>query len=68
MQTKKSDTPQFGDIRKELQQIKDRVNLLEATLDIQTWKENRAIEENSKQTEDDFDLKFASKSDDSIES
>ncbi len=67
MQTEKSDIPQFGDIRKELQQIKDRINLLEATLDIQTWKENRSIEENSKQTEDDFDLKFASNSDDSIE-
>lgn len=67
MQTEKSDILQFGDIRKELQQIKDRINLLEATLDIQTWKENRAIEENYKQTEDDFDLKFASKSDDSIE-
>ena len=56
-----------SDIRKELQQIKDRVNLVETTLDIQEWKENRTIVANSEQTGDDFDWNLSSKSDDSIE-
>jgi hypothetical protein len=67
MQTEKSVSPELSSLREELQQIKDRINLFETTLDIQKWKESRTLEPNLKQTDDEFDLKFTSNSDDSIE-
>jgi len=67
MQAEKADSPNAENIRKELQVIKDRINLIEATLDIQKWKKNFAIPTVSEPQDDDFDLRFSSDSDDTIE-
>ena len=40
MQTENIDSQEAESIRKELQSIKDRINLIEATLDIQKWKQS----------------------------
>ena len=64
----KSDPLKLKAIRKEIQEIKDRINLLEATLDINSWKETRSQTSDSEQTNDEPDLKLTPKSDDSIES
>jgi hypothetical protein len=53
-------------IHKELQHIKNRINLLEACLDIQKLKDEHILVSNA-EPEDDFDLNFSAKSNDSIE-
>ena len=67
MQTEKADSQEAESIRKELQSIKDRINLIEATLDIQKWKKNFFPPQTAELQDDDFDLRFSSVSDDSIE-
>lgn len=60
----KSDPLKLKAIRKEIQEIKDRINLLEATLDINSWKETRSHTSDSEQTDDESYLKITSRSDD----
>ena len=64
----KSDPLKLKAIRKEIQEIKDRINLLEATLDINSWKETRSQTSDAEQTNDKRDLKFTFKSDGQISS
>ena len=45
-------------MRQEIHILKNRINLIEAVLDIQEWKHDHSIPENSEQKDDDFDLKF----------
>ena len=67
MQADNADSRETESIRKELQSIKDRINLIEATLDIQKWKKRFSVPTVSEPQDDDFDLRFSSDSDDSIE-
>ena len=67
MQAENADTKETESIRKELQSIKDRINLIEATLDIQKWKKLFSVPTVTEPQDDDFDLRFSSDSDDSIE-
>jgi hypothetical protein len=67
MQAEKADSHEVESIRKELQVIKDRINLIEASLDIQKWKQNFSLPSASELQEDDFDLSFSSPTDDTIE-
>ena len=67
MQKDKTDSPELNSIQEELQFIKDRINLIEASLDIQRWKQNQSIQVDSEQTDDDFELNFSIKTEDSIE-
>ncbi len=64
----KFDPLELKAIRNEIQEIKDRINFLEATLDINSWKENRFQTSDSEQSNDESDLKLTIKSDESIES
>jgi hypothetical protein len=67
MQTEKSEPHEIKVIREELQTLKNRINLIEATLDIREWKQNEAIQDNPLHADDDFELNLSTKSDDSIE-
>ncbi|MBK5194340.1 MAG: hypothetical protein JJE07_14295, partial [Flavobacteriaceae bacterium] len=67
MQIEYSDSQELKAIREEIQHLKDRINLMEASLDIRRWKKNQNITSNEELEDDDFELNFAVKSDDSIE-
>ena len=68
MQTEKSDSQEIKDIREEVQTLKNRINLIEAVLDIHEWKQSQSIQTAPVQDEDDdFELGFPNKSEDSIE-
>ena len=67
MQLENSDSLEFKEIREEIQQLKNRINLMEAILDIRKWKGSPSITTDSELPDDDFDLSFSSKTDDSIE-
>ena len=67
MQTEKSDSQEKKDIRTEVQTLKNRINLIEAVLDIHDWKQSESYQNKSAQAEEDFELGFPLKSEDSIE-
>ena len=67
MQTEKSDSQEMKDIRIEVQTLKNRINLIEAVLDIHDWKQSESYQNKSAQAEEDFELGFPLKSEDSIE-
>jgi len=67
MQTEKSESYEIKVIREEIQSLKDRINLMEATLDIKEWRQSQSSPTDSAQPDDDFELNFSTKSDDSIE-
>lgn len=67
MQTEKSELYEIKVIREEIQSLKDRINLMEATLDIKEWRQSQSSQADSTQPDDDFELNFSTKSDDSIE-
>ena len=67
MQTEKSDLKEIEEFRKEIQLLKNRINLMEAKLDIRKWKNPKSIATEDEQTDEGFELRFSSSSDDSIE-
>ncbi|MBA4410993.1 MAG: hypothetical protein Q8S54_10865 [Bacteroidota bacterium] len=67
MQIEKSDSLELKTIREELQQLKTRITRLEASFDMQKGTKNQIPAIGSEQPDDDFELNFSSKSDDSIE-
>ncbi|MFY9150914.1 MAG: hypothetical protein WAO52_02785 [Prolixibacteraceae bacterium] len=54
-------------IRQEIQQLKNKINLIEAKLDIRKWKSLQKKQTETEVSDEDFELSFRSKSDDSIE-
>jgi hypothetical protein len=67
MKTEKSDSQEIKIIREEVQTLKNRINLIEAVLDIHDWKQSEAFQEKPAEAEKDFELGFQLKPDDSIE-
>jgi hypothetical protein len=67
MQTEKSEFHEITAIREELKNIKNRINLIEASLDIREWKHYQSHQNEAGATADDFEFHLASPSDDSIE-
>jgi len=67
MQTEKSDSQEIKIIREEVQTLKNRINLIEAVLDIHDWKQSESYQESTELSDDDFELGFPLKSGDSIE-
>lgn len=67
MQTDKSDSQEMKGLRNEIQTLKNRINLIEAVLDIQEWKQSESFQGKPVQLEEDFELGFPLKSDNSIE-
>ena len=67
MQLENSDSLELKPIREEIQQLKNRINLMEAILDIRKWKGSPSITAGSGLPDDDFDLSFSSMTDNSIE-
>jgi hypothetical protein len=67
MQVENSDSTELKAIREEIQQLKNRINLMEAILDIRKWKKLESIATIEEQPDEDFELSFPFKSDDSIE-
>lgn len=67
MQVENSDSLELKAIREEIQQLKNRINLMEAILDIRKWKKLQSIATVEEQSDEDFELSFSFKSDDSIE-
>jgi hypothetical protein len=67
MQTEKSDSQEMKIIREEVQTLKNRINLIEAVLDIHDWKQSESFQDKPVQAEEDFELGFPIKSGDSIE-
>ncbi|HAQ18565.1 MAG TPA: hypothetical protein DCR40_04935 [Prolixibacteraceae bacterium] len=67
MQTEKSDSQELKTIREELHQLNTRITRLEALFDKQKGTKSQIPAIDSEQPDDDFELNFSSKSDDSIE-
>jgi len=67
MHGEKSDSKELNSFREEIGELKNRINLIEATLDIQEWKQSQSIPSANEQADDDFELNFPLKTDDSIE-
>lgn len=67
MQSEISGSYEIKALREEIQSLKDRINLMEATLDIKEWKQSRSSQVDSEPIDDDFELNFSTKTDDSIE-
>jgi hypothetical protein len=67
MQTEKSEPHENKAIREELQTLKNRINLIEATLDIREWRQYEANQDDSLRADEDFELNFTTQADDSIE-
>ncbi len=59
MKTEVPDFKELKSIRQEIHILKNRINLIEAVLDIQEWKHDQSVSENSEQKDDDFDLKIS---------
>lgn len=66
IQVENSDSQESKAIREEIQQLKNRINLMEAILDIRKLKNPHSVTEDELPDED-FELSFTSKSEDSIE-
>ncbi len=62
-----SETRELIAIREEVQKLKGRINLIEATLDIRKLKKLRSVGQDEETSDEDFDLSFTAKSGDSIE-
>ncbi len=67
MQIEISDSQELKPIRDEIQQLKNRINFMEAILDIRRLNLTPSVQPDSEQADDDFELSFSTKSDDSIE-
>lgn len=67
MEMEKSDPHELKPIREEIRQLKNRINLIEAVLDIQEWKSTQPATAVPEQPEDDFELNFTSESGNSVE-
>jgi len=67
MHTEKSDIQELNSLRKEIGELKNRINVIEASLDIQEWKQSKSIPAYNEQPDDDFELNFPLQSEDSIE-
>jgi len=67
VQTEKSAVQEIKNIRDEIQSLKNRINLIEASLDIQEWKHTLSYQADSAETDEDFELNLGIKSEDSIE-
>jgi len=66
IQVENPDSQESKAIREEIQQLKNRINLMEAILDIRKLKNPHSVTEDELPDED-FELSFTSKSEDSIE-
>lgn len=66
IQVENSDSQESKAIREEIQQLKNRINLMEAILDIRKLKNPHSVTKDELPDED-FELSFTSKSEDSIE-
>jgi hypothetical protein len=57
MGTKEINYQEIKKLREEIHFLKDRINLIEAALDIQEWKHDLSNSANPEQTKDDIDFK-----------
>jgi len=67
MQIEKSDSRELNSLRNEIEELKNRINLIEASLDIQEWKQSQSISAHKDRPDDDFELTIPLQAGDSIE-
>lgn len=67
MQIEKSDSRELYSLRNEIEELKNRINLIEASLDIQEWKQSQSIPSHKDRPDDDFELTIPLQAGDSIE-
>lgn len=67
MQIEKSDSRELNSLRNEIEELKNRINLIEASLDIQEWKQSQSISAHKVRPDDDFELNIPLQTGDSIE-
>lgn len=67
MENENLSSAELNAIRTEIQQLKNKINLIEAKLDILKWKKHQKIQTETEISDEDFELSFRTKSDDSIE-
>jgi len=67
MQTEKSDSQELEHIRKELQQLRSRISILEKSFYLLKGTKMPVMADESSQPQNDFEINFGSKPDDSIE-
>lgn len=67
MENENLSSEELNSIRTEIQQLKNKINLIEAKLDIRKWKNRQNIHTETELSDEEFELSFRTKSDDSIE-
>lgn len=67
MENENLSSEELNAIRTEIQQLKNKINLIEAKLDIRKWKNRQNITTETELSDEEFELSFRTKSDDSIE-